>query len=254
MPRPTCPDISRLRALLDDTLPEDAGHALGEHVETCTACRQTLEQIISAGGAGISTARLLNANKADHEAALRSVIERLIVAADGAVPPRENAHPSRIGHYEIQETIGQGGMGVVFRAWDEKLRRTVAIKVLAPYLAAGAAARSRFMREAQAAAGIRDPHVVTVHAIDEAGDVPYLVMEHVSGESLQQRLDRDGPLEMRDVVRIGMQAAAGLAAAHARGLIHRDIKPANILLEHGNGPAKVTDFGLARAVDRKSVV
>lgn len=153
-----------------------------------------------------------------------------------------------LGHYEIQELIGRGGMGIVLRASDEKLQRVVAIKVMAPQLATNAAARKRFIREARAAAAISHDHVVTIHAVEEAGGLPYLAMQYVSGLSLQQRLDKSGPLEIREIVRIGMQTAAGLAAAHAQGLIHRDIKPANILLENGVERVKITDFGLARAV------
>ena len=138
-------------------------------------------------------------------------------------------------------------MGIVLRAFDEKLHRVVAIKVLAPQLATSATARKRFVREAQAAAAVSHEHVVTIHAVEEANGLPYLVMQYVAGMSLQERLDRDGPLELKEILRIGMQTAAGLAAAHAQGLVHRDIKPANILLENGVERVKITDFGLARA-------
>src|SRR5205823_5802398 len=100
----------------------------------------------------------------------------------------------------------------------------------------------------RAAAAVSHDHIVTIHAV-EPGDLPYLVMEFVSGISLQARLDRDGPLPPRDIARIGLQAANGLAAAHAVGLVHRDIKPANILLENSVERVKITDFGLARAAD-----
>jgi serine/threonine-protein kinase len=139
-------------------------------------------------------------------------------------------------------------MGVVLKAIDPALNRTVAIKVLAVHLANCGAARQRFLREARAAAAVMHEHVVAVHAVDDTGDVPYLVMEYVAGRSLQERLDRQGPLKISEVLRIGMQAAAGLAAAHAQGLVHRDIKPANILLENGVERVRLTDFGLARAV------
>ena len=129
--------------------------------------------------------------------------------------------------------VGQGGMGVVLKAFDEVLHRVVAIKVLAPQLATSASARKRFIREAQAAAAVCHEHVVAIHAVEEADGLPYLVMEYVAGQSLQDRLDQDGPLELEEILRIGMQTAAGLAAAHAQGLVHRDIKPANILLENG---------------------
>jgi hypothetical protein len=155
----------------------------------------------------------------------------------------------RLGHYEVHEVIGRGGMGIVLKAFDEQLHRVVAIKVLAPQLATGATARKRFVREAQAAAAVRDEHVIDIHAVEEADPLPYLVMEYIAGVSLQERLDRSGPLQVKEILRIGMQAAAGLAAAHAQGLVHRDIKPANILLENGVERVKITDFGLARAVD-----
>jgi WD40 repeat protein len=159
----------------------------------------------------------------------------------------------RLGHYEILGKIGRGGMGVVLRAFDDKLHRVVAIKAMAPQLAIGATARRRFVREAQAAAAVRNEHVIDIHAVEDAEGLPYLVMEYVSGVSLQQRLDRTGPLEVKEILRIGMQAATGLAAAHAQGLVHRDIKPANILLENGVERVKLTDFGLARAVDDASL-
>src|SRR5205814_1133983 len=123
------------------------------------------------------------------------------------------------------------------------------IKVMAPQLAASATARRRFTREARAAAAVTHDHVVTIHAVEDAGPLPHIVMQFVAGHSLQDRLDRTGPLQLQEVLRIGMQAASGLAAAHAQGLVHRDIKPANILLESGLERVKLTDFGLARAMD-----
>src|SRR5262249_48600356 len=137
----------------------------------------------------------------------------------------------------------------VFKADDTALHRVVALKVLAPQLATGANARRRFTRESQAAAAVSHDHVIAIHAVGEANGLPYLVMPFIVGESLQDRLDRAGPLELKEILRIGTQAASGLAAAHAQGLVHRDIKPANILLENGVQRVKITDFGLARAVD-----
>jgi hypothetical protein len=159
----------------------------------------------------------------------------------------------RLGHYDIQEVIGRGGMGIVLKAFDGKLHRVIAIKVMAPQLATSPSARRRFAREAQAAAAVRNDHVTSIYAVEEARELPYLVMEYISGESLQQRLDRSGPLQLREILRIGLQTANGLAAAHAQGLVHRDIKPANILLENGVERVKITDFGLARAVDDASL-
>lgn len=152
---------------------------------------------------------------------------------DFLTPSAKPGHLGRLGHYEVMEVIGRGGMGVVLKAFDEKLHRVVAIKVMAPALASSATARKRLIREAQAAAAVRNEHVIDIHAVEEAGRLPYLVMEYVSGLSLQERLDQEGPLEPREILRIGVQVASGLAAAHAQGLVHRDIKPANILLENG---------------------
>jgi hypothetical protein len=159
----------------------------------------------------------------------------------------------RLGHYDILEVIGRGGMGIVLRAFDEKLLRVVAIKVMAQQLATNATARKRFHREAQAAAAVSHDHVVTIHAVEETTGLPYIAMQYVAGLSLQQRLDRDGPLGLQEILRIGMQTASGLAAAHAQGLVHRDIKPANILLENGVERVKITDFGLARAATEASL-
>ena len=134
------------------------------------------------------------------------------------------------------------------RRSTRRLNRNVAIKVLSASLASTGAARSRFLREARAAAAVVHEHVVGVFAVAESAGLPFLVMEYVSGRSLQDRLDRDGPLSITESLRIGMQTASGLAAAHAQGLVHRDVKPANILLENSVERVRLTDFGLARAV------
>jgi Tol biopolymer transport system component len=155
----------------------------------------------------------------------------------------------RLRDYEIEEVIGTGGMGIVLRAADERLRRTVAIKVMTPPLASNEHARRRFVREGRAAAAVRDDHVIGIHHVDATNGLPFLVMEYVVGRSLAQRLEAEGPLPLPDILRIGGQIARGLAAAHAQGVVHRDIKPANILLENGVERVKITDFGLAHAVD-----
>jgi hypothetical protein len=136
------------------------------------------------------------------------------------------------------------------QAIDPALHRTVAIKVMTPALASDPQARQWFLQEAQAAAAISHDYVVTIHTVQETPrGLPFLVMQYISGPSLQERLDRDGTLPFDQILRIGAQVAEGLAAAHAHGLIHRDIKPGNILLESGTDRAKITDFGLARAID-----
>ncbi|QDU23598.1 protein kinase domain-containing protein [Urbifossiella limnaea] len=158
----------------------------------------------------------------------------------------------RLGHYEVLQVLGKGGFGTVFRAFDDELQRVVAVKVMAPQIAATSPARKRFLREARSSAAVRNENVVQVYEVVEQ-PLPYLVMEFIPGETLQDKLNRTGPLEVADIVRIGRQVAEGLTAAHATDLIHRDIKPGNILLEGGAGRVKITDFGLARAADDASI-
>ena len=195
----------------------------------------------------------------------------------------------RLGPYEIVKVIGRGGMGIVLKGFDSVLNRYVAIKVLAPQWMHSTAARQRFAREARAAAAVVHEHVIAIYAVDSANEMPYLVMPFIDGISLQERIESatgsaiakasatgyasvkegttdtatgiasgthltnvNGPLELKQILRIGIQIAAGLTAAHAQGLVHRDIKPANILLENGVERVLITDFGLARAVDDAS--
>jgi len=168
---------------------------------------------------------------------------------DFLTPSDKPGSLGRLGNYEVEEVVGYGGMGTVLRVFDERLHRAVAIKVMSPALATNEHARRRFLREARAAAAIRDDHVIGIHGVDEVNGLPFLVMEYVVGRSLAQRLEAEGALSLPDTLRIGGQIARGLAAAHAQGLVHRDIKPANILLENGVERVKITDFGLAHAVD-----
>jgi serine/threonine protein kinase len=167
-------------------------------------------------------------------------------------PSTQPGSLGHLGHYEVLAVLGQGNFGIVVRAFDKVLQRVVAIKVMSPQMASTSPARKRFLREARSAAAVRHDNVVAIHAVEEQ-PLPYLVMEYIPGQTLQQKLDQIGPLEVPDVLRIGGQIARGLAAAHARGLIHRDVKPANVLLESGpEEKVKITDFGLARAADDAS--
>jgi serine/threonine protein kinase len=156
----------------------------------------------------------------------------------------------RLGKYRVLKVLGHGGMGVVFKAEDPKLKRSVAIKAMLPTLAASASAGKRFLREAQAMAAVKHDHIVTIYQVDEERGIPFLAMEFLSGEPLDERLDREGKLPLAEVLRIGREIAEGLEAAHATGLIHRDVKPANVWLEAPRDRVKILDFGLARASSR----
>jgi serine/threonine protein kinase len=141
-------------------------------------------------------------------------------------------------------------MGVVFQAEDPNLRRLVALKVMRPSLASSAEFHRRFLREARLAAAIEHEHIVTVYQVGEDRGVPFLAMQLLRGETLEERMRRaGGRLPLRDVLRVGREIAEGLAAAHARGLVHRDIKPANVWLEEGRGRVRILDFGLARGAE-----
>ncbi|MCA9120823.1 MAG: SUMF1/EgtB/PvdO family nonheme iron enzyme [Planctomycetaceae bacterium] len=159
----------------------------------------------------------------------------------------------RLGHYDVLNVVGKGAFGTVLRAFDTKLERIVAIKVLALEMASMSPARKRFLREARTSAQIRHENIVGIHSVEEE-PIPYLVMEYIPGKTLQQQLEEHGPLDLLSVLRLGKQIADGLAAAHAQDLIHRDIKPGNILLEGGmEERIKITDFGLARTADDASM-
>ncbi len=159
----------------------------------------------------------------------------------------------RLAHYEIESILGAGAFGSVFKAFDEKLHRLVAIKVMNSELGVVASAKSRFLREARTAAAVVHPNIVSIFAVEEE-PVPYIVMEYVSGSTLQNRLDTCGPLTLSEILRVSTQLAEGLAAAHSANLIHRDIKPLNILLTDASScQVKITDFGLARLVDDASL-
>lgn len=263
-----CPDPDVIHDLLCGELPESAHDELALHFEVCPECRQLFDAEASGPEFLGDAARQTTTNAWEREtAALQQLVQdlpgQLSQASDAAAmtqwssesiseflePSDNDEHLGRLGAYELVEVIGRGGMGVVLRGLDEKLNRTVAVKMLAPEWAANANARRRFFREAQAAAAVSHDHVVTIHAVDDSARLPYLVMEFVQGESLEECVRRTGSLDVEATLRMGRQMALGLAAAHEVGLVHRDMKPANILLENGIQKVRITDFGLARAVD-----
>ncbi len=286
-----CPATESWQALFTGTVPPELREAYEHHLVSCPTCQARLDQTETDGAGLLQLARQLgDPTQAPPDASLVQAIGGLLQALPanrGAPDPadlyflRPTDRPGvlgLLGPYEVRAILGQGGMGLVLQAFDPALDRLVALKVLTPVLAGSATARRRFIREAQAAAAVNHEHIVPVHGVHEADGLPYLVMQLIEGESLQARLDRTGPLPVEEIVRIGLQTARGLAAAHAQGLVHRDIKPANILLESRQGDketrrqgdkeglssspclllslspclnyrVKITDFGLARLVD-----
>jgi serine/threonine protein kinase len=186
---------------------------------------------------------------------------------DFLAPPQAGDELGRLGKYRILQVLGHGGMGVVYLAEDTRLKRRVALKAMLPALAASPSAAQRFQREAEAMAAVEHDHIVRIYQVDEDRGVPFLAMEFLKGEPLDERLKREPGLPVAEVLRIGREIAEGLAAAHDTGLIHRDIKPGNVWLEAppaakaalggpvpGGSPGgalvgrvKILDFGLARA-------
>ncbi|MBA4017099.1 MAG: serine/threonine protein kinase [Pirellula sp.] len=266
----TCPKPEELQQLLEGSLADDRQQECIRHMDSCQCCQLKVEEI-AVGGTNLSqVVEHLNEVQPPATSAYWPVLQGLggDTPADAVKTPPvgtrtrevslaflqpavDHAYLGRLAHFDVMRVIGRGGMGVVLEAFDSKLRRNVAIKVLDPELAGDDVARQRFCREARAAASITHENVVAVHQVEKSdgAGLPFMIMQLISGESLEQRLVREKRLPFREIVRIGMQAAHGLAAAHAQGLIHRDIKPGNILLEPPTQRVKLTDFGLARVED-----
>jgi hypothetical protein len=219
--------------------------------EPCLASLQTLhadDSMVAAMQAGSNAA---NAATNDVALLLADSLKKLRPEAGSTVTHVAQPVPdvTELGQYQLRRVLGSGGMGVVFEAYDRQLDRHVALKTMLPAQAANPSSRQRFLREAKAAAAIKHDHIVTIYQVGEDGGVAFLAMELLEGETLGQRLDREGRLPLPELLRIARECAEALAAAHARGLIHRDVKPANIWLESPGGRVKLVDFGLARATD-----
>lgn len=252
-----CPQTSDIEALLAGTVPRAESQVWEEHFSSCKGCRLAMASQVGdqewwqEAEQSLKSDSMPNVHAgAQSETEERESLEELLQLLG---PTDDPQMLGRIGSYEVLAVLGRGGMGVVFKAFDATLHRFVAIKMLLPHLAASGAARKRFAREGQAVAAVVDDHVMAIHCVDQWQGVPYLVMTYSRGCSLQKRLSDNGPLEIREILRIGMQAAKGLAAAHAQGIVHRDIKPANIFLDQTVERVQLMDFGLARAVDDASL-
>ena len=254
-------DAERIARFLRHDMSDAELSQFTDHLDACVACSERLESEVVDGNWWDLAEEFLADSPyeleplSDQTLRAGSPARNLMVqqVLDHLAPTDDPQMLGRLGSYEIMGVVGSGGMGVVLKAFDPSLDRCVAIKTLNPILAGSGAARARFSREARAAAAVVHDNVIEIYGVAEAGNLPYLVTPYVRGTSLQRRLDDSGPLSTAEVLRVGMQTAAGLAAAHAQGLAHRDIKPANILLSEGVERVLITDFGLARAADDASL-
>lgn len=251
------PDL--LELFLSGDLDRTQELQLADHLESCDVCRRSLESSAAEPESWTEAGRLLKPTPfdwnpdAEPDNLLNPIPHQIRNVLDSLAPSDDPEMLGQLGGYEVSGVVGAGAMGVVLKASDKSLDRTVAIKVLSPHLATSGAARKRFAREAKAAAAVLHANVIAIHGVSNDQSMPHLVMPYVRGTSLQKRINDDGSLPVNEVLRISAQIAAGLAAAHAQGLVHRDIKPANILLEEGVERVAITDFGLARAVDDASL-
>lgn len=273
-----CDPVTLQNLICGQLLEENAQAAL-EHIDQCPQCRDALCQLaaLPEEWESVRSALAPRNDLLEKEYHQRTpsvvgfgshvqIVEEVTAGKNGANATwptaylksilDEPSHPEmlgRIGRYDVERLIGCGGMGIVFKAFDTELNRPVAIKMLAPSLAHYGVARYRFAREAKAAAAVVHEHIVPIYNVESSGELPYLVMHYAQGDSLQSRIDRNGPLELKEILRISQQIASGLAAAHSQGLVHRDVKPANVLLENGIERALISDFGLALAADDASL-
>lgn len=273
-------DPNQIVDYLSGRLSEEEMLRVEQHLGQCETCRQRLEEEAAPAAAwtkaksllvddsfdGAATSVFVAATSIGDDFSFPDLVEETDEASgvtNAAMVTREISgwldptdDPSMLGRfagYEIVGVVGHGEMGIVLKGFEPSLNRFVAIKAMAPRLASSEASRQRFAREARATAAVLHENVVAIHRVDQTHGLPFLVMPYLGGESLQRRIDQVGPLGIEASLQIATQVAAGLAAAHARGLIHRDIKPANILLPHGVERVTITDFGLARAADETSV-
>lgn len=267
-----CLSQDAVEMLLGGNLTPQVASEVESHLEHCQMCRQRVENEIGPADWWCNVGRWLRdeigpgqfdlighsirqSNTDDDEIpSTKRSGDRVVSELLDLLSPTEYPEMlGQIGPYEIAGILGYGGMGGVFKGFDRSLHRFVAIKMMLPHLAVSAASRARFAREAKAIAAVVDDHVMAIHGVDQWKSLPYFVMPLLRGESLQTRLNDRGQLGTREILRISMQAAKGLAAAHAQGIIHRDVKPANIFLDGETDRAQLMDFGIALAVDDPSL-
>ena len=287
MPAVLCPDNQTLQRMLDGYVMGRQAEELEEHLSTCDSCINTALKLVQSddlidalkvagklNSPDASASRLVARLKAMRSESVNTSLDETHGESSNSCDPAPTEYYvtgeaplagelsfldaplcddeiGRLGRYRVLEILGRGGMGVVLRAEDPKLRRDVAIKVLNSKSMAKDGAVARFLREAQATAAIDHDNIVTIHDVGEHRGMPYYAMQFLRGESLHARLSREERLPIAEAMGTAREIAQGLAAAHSKGLLHRDIKPANIWLEEGTDRAKIVDFGLARLDDHE---
>ncbi|MBX3419686.1 MAG: protein kinase [Pirellulaceae bacterium] len=270
-----CPRTTLIDRYLNGDLSQTDVSELERHLDGCEPCGETLRGLAQTGNDTLGD--LLKQNSLDEQPTLtvqqradEPLVKRLIEQIQSQ-PPTEIARRLQmvedraaevlwllqpdeadnslgtLGHYRLTELLGSGSTGVVFAAWDTRLNREVALKVLRPSL--GPSARDRFLKEARAAAGFQHENILTVFDVGEANGLAYITMQLHPGETLEERLERKTFLPEPEVRKIAAEIAQALVAAHGRGIIHRDLKPANIWLAAERDQIKLLDFGLARIAD-----
>ncbi|MCA9190287.1 MAG: serine/threonine protein kinase [Planctomycetales bacterium] len=263
IPQIPCPSLSELESLLAPSASSNTD--LERHLDTCESCRRKLmDSAVQADWCADACETL---SSEQDTAALQRISRSICALADQTRregsdlheieleqlrplldPPSHPELIGRLGRYELEQLIGRGGMGLVFRAFDGELHRVVAVKTLATHLIPISSARQRFVREGRAAASLAHPHIVPVFDVITEERAPALVMQFIAGPTLDQWLLQHGPLPWQQVIQLGTQLASALSAAHVQGIVHRDIKPGNVLLEAEASRALLADFGLARTL------
>lgn len=280
-----CPDESTLGQLLLGKLSGEQQKTVEAHLENCAECARRAETL-QADDEFVNELRRLSATAREVEQTIGADSGRIQEVLDTVQHSMANqetvwghetqveANPSHrvsakrvhtsaeldllspawsgdelgwLGQYKVMEVLGSGGMGVVYRAEDTSLKRTVALKAMKPAIAANPEAKHRFLKEAEATAAIEHDNIVTIYQVGEDHGIPFFAMQFLKGESLGTRSERVSRMSQAEVIRIGREIAEGLSAAHSRGLIHRDIKPDNIWLQEGTDRVRIVDFGLVRS-------
>ncbi|HEV3301236.1 MAG TPA: protein kinase [Planctomycetaceae bacterium] len=258
-----CPWRDELQLMVLGKLDRSRAEAIAHHLDTCSTCLDALrewivsDEILEAVQAGRSANSEPTKTMYLPIGRIRDAVSTWLVARDETCtdhqalppsladfktvlsPPQSSNEIGRIADFRVLRLLGIGGMAAVFEAEDPGLKRRAALKILHPALAARPGSNDRFLREAQSAAALKHEHVVTIHQVGSHQETPFLVLELLHGETLEDHLARSGRLSVPEIIRIGREIAEGLAAAHAQGLLHRDIKPANIWLEGPESPNPV---------------